>query len=369
VGVTAGYVTIIAPLTLPAQAPEHPIAWVNAVGVSVFSALNLLVLARTRRYERYVTALLSSGVVIIPIGTMLGGGLTGSSGGLIYGFLLPAYALMALGAQSAKRWFIVYLAMAGVLIAIDPFVHQAFTPASYPVQLFGEANNALLPVTVVFLLMLYTDSRRRAAEARADTLLTNAIPRSIATRLRRGEERIAESYRETTVVFADIANFTPWAQRTDPARVVALLDDLFTRFDELATTHRVEKIKTIGDAYMAVAGAPEAREDHASAAVAFAQALLAAAADWRNRNDVPLELRAGAASGSVVGGIIGSQRMLFDLWGDTVNVAARMESFGLPGRLQISESTWKQLPDQSGWTQRQIDIKGLGVVTAYLLQP
>lgn len=366
VGVVTGYVTIVVPLTLPAQTPDQPIAWVIALGVSAFSALNLIVLARTRRFERYVTALLTSGLVIIPVGTALGGGVTGSSSGLVFGFLLPAYALMALGPQRAARWFIVYIAIAAVMIALDPWVSQAFTPAPYPIQLFGEANNALVPLTIVFLLLRYTDVRRRVAEARADALLTNAIPRSIAARLRRGEQRIADSYPETTVVFADIVGFTPWAQRTDPSRVVALLDDLFSRFDELALAHRMEKIKTGGDSYMAVAGAPQPRDDHAVAGIAFAQALLVTANEWRRANDLALELRAGVASGPVVGGVIGTQRMLFDLWGDTVNVAARMESSGLPGQVQIAESTWQRLPDRSGWTHREVDVKGLGVVSTYV---
>jgi class 3 adenylate cyclase len=111
-------------------------------------------------------------------------------------------------------------------------------------------------LTIVFLLLVYTDMRRLAAEARADELLTNAIPASIAARLRHGERRIAESYAETSIVFADLVGSTSWAHDIDPGAVVDVLDDLFTRFDNLADAHGLEKIKTIGDAYMAVAGAP-----------------------------------------------------------------------------------------------------------------
>jgi class 3 adenylate cyclase len=145
--------------------------------------------------------------------------------------------------------------------------------------------------------------RRRAAEARADELLTNAIPASIAARLKRGEHPIAEAYPETTVLFADIVGFTPWANRTDPDRVIGLLDDLFTRFDRIAAECGLEKIKTMGDAYMAVAGAPIARPDHASAGVQMAQGILAATDDWRVANDVALEVRIGIASGPTAGGV------------------------------------------------------------------
>ena len=219
---------------------------------------------------------------------------------------------------------------------------------------------------MTFLLLRYSDLRRRAAEARSDELLTNAIPASIATRLKRGESHIAEAYPETTVVFADIASFTPWAQRTDPARVVALLDELFSRWDGLAQDHGVEKIKTVGDASMAVAGAPEPCGDHPQRALAFARSVLAAAADWRASNDLELEVRVGLASGPVVGGVIGRRRLLFDLWGGTVNTAARMESTGIPGRIHLAGSTRAQLGD-IGVEPREIDVKGLGRMTTYLV--
>jgi class 3 adenylate cyclase len=212
-----------------------------------------------------------------------------------------------------------------------------------------------------------TDLRRRRAEARSEELLTNAIPVSIAARLKRGEARIAESYSATTVLFADLAGFTPWARETDASRVVEYLDALFSRFDTLAAECGVEKIKTIGDAYMAVAGAPEPRPDHASAAMELARRMLVATADARTRLGVPLELRVGLASGPVVGGVIGERRILFDLWGDTVNTAARMQSSGVAGRIQVASSTYDLLRDS--WAFEALppsDVKGLGPMTTYL---
>jgi len=294
------------------------------------------------------------------------GGITGASSGVVFGFLIPAYAIMALGPQRATWWFVAFVVMTVVMVAADPLVRDIVGPQPYERQLVGLALNAILPLTIIFLLLRYTDLRRRHAEARADELLTNAIPKTIAARLRRGESRIAESYPETTVLFADIVGFTPWAQRTDPARVVALLDALFTSFDELAAVHGVEKIKTIGDSYMAAAGAPEPRDDHALAAFRFAGQMLDAAAEWRQSNDIALELRIGLASGSVVAGVIGQRRILFDLWGDTVNIAARMESSGVAGRVQVAASTWQRLPDRVRFEHREIEVKGLGRMATYL---
>ena len=368
VGVVAGCATIVAPLSLPLQAMGHPASVVLGVGLSLFSVANLLVLARDRRFESYVVRLLAAAVVFVPLATAVGGGLVGGSPGQVWAFLIPAYAIMALGPRRATWWFVAFVAMVLVMAAVDPFVRDAVEPAPYAAQLLAHTQNVLVPLAIVFLLLWYTDTRRRSAEARVDELLTNAIPAPIAARLRRGESRIAESYPETTVIFADLVGFTPWAQRTDPARVVAVLDDLFSRFDALAMADGVEKIKTIGDAYMAVAGAPEPRADHAAAAIGLARAIVEATERWRVANDLELQVRIGLASGPAVGGIIGQRRILFDLWGDTVNTAARMESAGVPGRIQVAESTWRLAPDPSSFARREIDFKGLGTLPAYLLE-
>ena len=253
------------------------------------------------------------------------------------------------------------------MAVLDPWVHAAVGPAPYPLVLSDQVINAVAPLTVIFLLLRYLDLRRQAAEARADELLTNAIPASIALRLRHGENRIADFYPETTVLFADIVGFTPWTRQTDPISVVSLLDDLFSRFDALATAHGVEKIKTIGDAYMAVAGAPTPRADHAGSALGLGRDILLAAASLERQDATALEVRIGMASGPVMAGIIGQRRILFDLWGDTVNLAARMESSGVPGRIQCAPATRALLGEACAFEPRQIEVKGIGRMTAYLV--
>jgi adenylate cyclase len=368
VGVIAGFVTVIAPLSLPFEAPQLPASWVPAVALSAFSVINLLVLARSRNLGRYVTALILSGVAFVPIANTLGGGVTGASFALVWAFMVPAYAILALGARRATPWFLVFVAMVIGMVAIDPLVRSVIPGPPYPVRLLSYIPNVGIPLTIVFLLLRYTDLRRRAAEARSEELLTNAIPTGIAARLKRGEEHIAEGYPDVTVLFADIAGFTPWAQQTDPARVVALLDALFSRFDALAAEHAVEKIKTIGDSYMAVAGVPDPSTEHAGDALELARAMLVGMAEWRTATGTTLELRVGLASGAVVGGVIGDKRIQFDLWGDTVNTAARMESSGLPGRIQVSASTWGLLRDRYAFERRDVDVKGLGPMVTYLFE-
>ncbi len=367
VGLVAGYLTIFAPLTMPLQAGGQPLSWVLAFGLSAFSVLNLVVLARTGRFDRYVLALISAGAVFSPVATFFGGGLTGSSQGLVWGFLVPAYAIMALGPRRATPWFVAYLALVGLMVVLDPSIRDVVGPPPYVLQLVGLVENTVVPLAIVFLLLRYTDVRRRAAEAQVEELLTNAIPSSIAKRLRRGERRIAEAYPSTSVVFADIVGFTPWAQRTPPDEVVDLLDGLFTTFDELVARHGLEKIKTIGDAYMAVAGAPHPRDDHPFAAIEFAHALIGAVATTRDRTGADLQMRVGVASGPVIAGVIGAQRLQFDLWGETVNLASRMESSGVPGRIHVAAPTRELLGDRYAFEPRETDVKGLGRLTTFLV--
>jgi guanylate cyclase len=367
VGVAVSYITIGAPLGVPFFSSGSPLGFAMGLGLPLLSIVNLVVLARTRQFGRYTVVLLASGALFTLGADVLIGGLTAGAG-IIWAFLAPAYALLALGPRPATAWFVVYLAVLVVAVVIDPWVSANMALPPYTVRLLSFGQNLAVPLGITFFLLRYTDIRRRLAEARSDELLTNAIPRSIATRLRHGEERIAETYPDTTILFSDLVGFTPWTQQRTAAQVVAFLDDLFSRFDALAATHGVEKIKTIGDSYMAAAGAPVAREDHAQAAIRLAIDMLDALADAQPAADAPLQLRIGLASGPVVGGIIGRQRILFDLWGDTVNTASRMESSGLPGRIQVAASTHALLREDYRFESREaVEVKGIGRLTTFLL--
>ena len=369
VAVGAGYILGVMGLQLPAISQGHPVSWFVALTMLLVNGVNLLVLGKTHRFRAYVTVLV---VTILAMGAFVEvalGGLGGSSASIIFAFLAPVLALLGLGPRASIPWFAAYVGVVVAVIALDPVVSSRVPPQPYAMRLVWYGVNLALPLGLTFALLRYTDVRRRRAEARSEQLLTNAIPTSIAARLKRGEERIAESYPATTVLFADLASFTPWARRTDPDHVVGFLDQLFTRFDQLTREYGLEKIKTIGDAYMAVAGAPQARTDHASAAIKLGRGMLAAAADARAHAGVPLELRVGIASGPVIGGVIGEQRILFDLWGDTVNTAARMQSSGIAGRIHVAASTRDLLADDEyAFEERPpIEVKGLGLMTTYLV--
>jgi guanylate cyclase len=172
-----------------------------------------------------------------------------------------------------------------------------------------------------------------------------------------------------TVLFADVVEFTPFAARETPARVVAVLNEVFGSFDTLAERRGLEKIKTIGDAYMVVAGAPEPRADHAAVIVDMALAMHAVAGSSEASPGRPLQLRIGIASGPAVAGVIGHRKFSYDVWGHAVNLASRMESTGVPGSIQVAASTWQLCGDRYPFSPRDVEVKGMGTLRTYLLYP
>jgi class 3 adenylate cyclase len=207
-----------------------------------------------------------------------------------------------------------------------------------------------------------------AERARSERLLLNVLPAPIAHRLKSAPSVIAESVPSVTVLFADVVGFTSLSARLSPPELVTRLNELFTEFDRLAEEHGVEKIKTIGDAYMAVAGAPTAtlRDPHAVADLALA--MLERVRAFSTRSSEPLELRIGIHTGAAVAGVIGTKKFAYDLWGETVNTASRMESHGLPGRIQVSEATVRALGDRYAFEVRgEIDVKGIGRARTWFL--
>lgn len=203
---------------------------------------------------------------------------------------------------------------------------------------------------------------------RSEGLLLNLMPAQVAERLKQGEVTIADDCNDTTVLFADIVGFTPLASKMHAIELVDFLRSIISRFDQLAGEHGIEKIKTIGDAYMAVSGAPEADAEHAKKMARFAQAMIDSTRGVEGPDGEHFELRVGLHSGPLAAGVIGERRMAFDLWGDTVNTAARMESSGLPGRIQISDATYQLLDGAIPAEPRgEIEVKGKGKMLTWLL--
>jgi adenylate cyclase len=211
---------------------------------------------------------------------------------------------------------------------------------------------------------------RRVEEerARSDRLLLNILPQPIADRLKSGEDHIVNSFDEVTVMFADIVGFTTLSTQIPPMGLVRLLDQIFSAFDELAVRHGLEKIKTIGDAYMAVAGLPFPHHDHASAAARMALEMHETIEKFNCQCQRILKMRIGICTGPVIAGIIGQNKFIYDLWGDTVNTASRMESHGVSGRTQVAATTYELLRDRFRFEERgTIEVKGKGSMKTYFL--
>jgi len=205
-------------------------------------------------------------------------------------------------------------------------------------------------------------------QERSERLLLNILPAPIAKRLKQDESTIADYFAEATVLFADIVNFTTLSTGVPPEKLVSRLNTVFTEFDSLVEQHGLEKIKTIGDSYMVVGGIPEPNEDHASAAAKVALDMQEAISHHTIGEDEPLELRIGINTGPVVAGVIGSKKFIYDLWGDTVNIASRMEQQGMPGTIQVTQTTYDLLSDEFSFEERgAIEVKGMGEMNTYFL--
>jgi class 3 adenylate cyclase len=208
----------------------------------------------------------------------------------------------------------------------------------------------------------------RTEKERSETLLLNILPRTIVERMRRGETVIADRVAEATVLFSDLVDFTSLAARFSAEQTVALLGDIFSRFDALAARLGLEKIKTTGDGYMVAGGLPEARTDHAVAVAEMALAMLDAVETAGGTFGQPLQLRIGLNTGALIAGVLGTHKFVYDVWGDTVNTAKRMESYGLPGRVHVSAATRRALGNAFRFEPRgPLEIKGKGSMETYFL--
>jgi adenylate cyclase len=297
------------------------------------------------------------------------GGFVPGSAVILWSLLAPLMAFLFHGARRAVPWSGAFL----VLAAGSGILELAKLPPPAPTQSVVREVFFVLNVGVVGFIVCatvwYFAMRLEQEQARSDALLYNVLPRAIAERLKRGEELIADTYSDVTVLFADLVGFTHLSTQVSPAELVQMLNRLFSGFDAIAQRHGLEKIKTIGDGYMVVAGLPAPRDDHAKAAVEMAIDMQNVVRRLARESGWPLNLRIGISSGGpVVAGVIGTHKYLYEVWGDVVNTASRMESHGLPDAIHVSEATYLRLRDEYVFEGRDpVEIKGKGVMQTYLV--
>jgi class 3 adenylate cyclase len=286
----------------------------------------------------------------------------------IYPAVPLSVALATAWAAGHRRWS---LLVAGLFAAAGIGVgYQILAPHQPALQVLGDVTRDIVLFAAVLLLGEAVRTRRalQREEERSERLLLNVLPAPIATRLKQHEDVIADGFPEVTVLFADLVDFTRRSQRSSPQQIVQVLDELFSTFDQLTRRHGLEKIKTVGDAYMVAGGLPEPRPDHAQAVADLALSMQMEMARRIDTGGQPLQARIGIDTGPVVAGVIGADKFSYDLWGDTVNTASRMESTGVPGCIQVTERTYRRLRDGYRFERRGVvPVKGKGEMTTWFL--
>ena len=334
------------------------------------SIVSLIVLARTKRYRFFRTCQLALSLMLPFVLQLSLGGFVASSGVVLWSFTAPLGALLFSGRKEAARWFAAFLAVIVLSAALDPFLSNKTLEIPHWIRISFFALNVIgLTSTCYVLLHYFVRERDRAAEMvaaereRSEQLLLNVLPQPIAERLKAGESPIADGSPQVGVLFADIVGFTPLSAAMSPQDIVRMLNEVFTLFDGLAADRGLEKIKTIGDAYMVASGLLDGSPDHARRLAEMALEMLLAVGSRG-----AIQLRIGIDIGPVVAGVIGRNKFIYDLWGDTVNTASRMESLGVPGAIHVTERARTHLASSFDFEDRGIvEVKGKGPMRTFLL--
>jgi guanylate cyclase len=346
----------------------EPLAGAIPGGYSLLTFINLVVFSKTRQYQLF-RALQLLFFLALPFFLQVAlGGFVGSSAVILWALTAPLGALVMQGRRESVPWMIGFGALLLVSLLVQPemVINNNLSPTV--VGVFFLLN--LLAVSfVVFIVLNYFVGQRdriqgqlEVEQEKSENLLLNVLPQRVADDLKEKGETKAEAHESVTVLFADSVGFTVFADSVSPDEMLGVLSEVFTGFDEIVNRHGVEKIRTIGDAYMAASGVPVGRQDHADAMAKVALEMIAQV------EGIDLDFRIGINSGSVVAGVIGTTKFQYDIWGDAVNTASRMESSGEQGRIQIGESTYELIKERFICEPRgTVNIKGKGELATWWL--
>jgi len=299
------------------------------------------------------------------------GGFQSGLEAIVWMLQIPIAAALFIGPRFTIAALLTYVG--GIIAAalLEPFAQSVAPELALGTRMQIAATNMIMLGILATVAGLYLLRQVEYFRQRADDLLLNILPPPIAWRLKESSETIADAYGDVTVLFADIVGSTPLFSQLDPAEAVDWLNEVFTMFDQLVEKYGLEKIRTIGDSYMVASGAPVPRTDHAQAMALFALELVRRLEDMPPRHGQQLSFRIGINSGPLVAGVIGRSKFQYDLWGDTVNVASRMESHGVAGKIQVTTATYELLKDDFECVSRgEVPIKGKGKMeTWFVVRP
>ncbi|HEX6300074.1 MAG TPA: adenylate/guanylate cyclase domain-containing protein [Acidimicrobiia bacterium] len=363
-GIIWGSIYMAMGLTIPAMIPF------SYVG---FAALVLLFYRVTDRFAISRTAILLAWLVLPLLLQVSLGGFESGSAAVLWSLAAPVGSIFVSPRESVA-WAGGFVAVLLVGWVAEPGLEPAPGVTAEGIRTFFALNLVGVGITVVlvirdFLRRLEAANRELEQEKeRSEALLLNVLPASIAERLKEGEQTIADRLDEVTIVFTDLVGFTPTTQSRPADEIVDLLDDVVAQFDRLVERHHMEKIRTAGDGYMAVAGAPEPATNTARRAADLALDMLETIRTYTDLSGNSLELRIGIDSGPVIAGVIGLKKFTYDVWGDAVNTASRMESHGVPGKIHVTERVRDLLRESHAFESRGlIEVKGKGQMRTFFL--
>jgi adenylate cyclase len=340
-----------------------PLAAAAPAVYSVATPINTALFAWTRNLRLYRFIQLLMTLVLPWMVTTSLGGFKNSSAVIIWAALCPLVSLLVEDLRQTVLWIVGFVLLLIVSATLEPSLKVPELPQAFVTWFF--VLNLGSVIAIVFALLYYFIAQRNFFQERSETLLLNILPKEISDALKTDQGAIAAHYESASVLFADVVGFTSMAAAMVPLRLVNLLNEVFSSFDDLVEKHGLEKIKTIGDSYMVASGVPRERADHALALVQLALDMRDAVAN-RTFGGETLAFRIGVNSGPVVAGVIGRKKFIYDLWGATVNLASRMESHGQSGAIQITRSTYDLVSARFDCeSARTIRVKGAGGVEVW----
>ena len=344
------------------------------ISYGLVSTLSIVLFAIIHNYRffRFTQLLL---ILLLPFFLMVVlGGFVNSSVVILWALLCPLGALVFSDSRKATRWFLAYI---GLIIAsgfLQPYVRSANNLSATVKLLFFVMNISAISA-IAFVMVNYFIGQKnsflgllRVEQENSERLLLNILPKEIADILKVENRIIAEQFDNASIMFADLVEFTPLTAELAPVEMVELLNEIYLFFDDLVEKYNLEKIRTIGDNYMVVSGVPRRRADHAQALASMALEMCGFMEGFKTKGGKILNFRIGINSGPLVAGVVGRKKFQYDVWGDAVNIASRMESHGVPGRVHITEATRQLVKDEFICERRgSVRIKGKGEMETWFL--
>jgi adenylate cyclase len=343
-------------------------------GYFIITLVSLFIIQRIRKISFFLPLQLTLGLLLPFIHTLILGGIAASGAVILWSFLTPLGATVFYRLHIAWRWLLANLILIAIAVILPPSIREGNLLPMLLVDIFFITNISGVSI-IVFIILSYFLAQKdeayrllRIEQEKGETLLLNILPKEIAAILKNGNRTIADSFEGVSILFADLVGFTPLTAKMAPIDMVNLLNEMFSHFDELVEKYDLEKIRTIGDSYMVASGVPRIRKDHAHAIVNMALEMRDYIVNLPPVDGKQIEFRIGINSGPVVGGVIGRKKFVYDLWGDAVNVASRMESHGLANQIQITAATHEIIQHDFLCTPRgTIEVKGRGEMETWIV--